>query len=256
MEFGAAFPADGQALELVEKGEGLLDDVAEFAQVLDVRGALSGDDRQDPPLAEFLAVGVGVVALVAEQGFGALARTAGAAGDGRDAVDQGQGLGDVVDVGRGGDDLERGAAAVADQVVFAACLAPVDRRRTGVGTPLFSRGCVSRLRRLVTNRVRRPRSVRRAGCGAAGRRRPLAATVPGGASRSVRSRTPAQAAGVARLCRCRGRRGCPADSACPLPAVALATARARAAAAARSAPTSHRPRSTAECSHHHEQPNH
>lgn len=50
MEFGAAFPVDGHALELVEKGEGLLDDVADFAQVLDVRGALARDDRQDPPL--------------------------------------------------------------------------------------------------------------------------------------------------------------------------------------------------------------
>jgi hypothetical protein len=40
VEFGAAFPADGEALELVEEGEGLLDDVAELAQALDVRGPL------------------------------------------------------------------------------------------------------------------------------------------------------------------------------------------------------------------------
>ncbi|GGQ73384.1 hypothetical protein GCM10010267_40490 [Streptomyces griseorubens] len=45
MEFGAAFPADGAAFEPVEKGEGLLDDVAELAQALDVRGSLAGDDR-------------------------------------------------------------------------------------------------------------------------------------------------------------------------------------------------------------------
>jgi len=31
VEFGAAFPADGEALELVEGREGLLDDVAEFS---------------------------------------------------------------------------------------------------------------------------------------------------------------------------------------------------------------------------------
>ena len=84
-------------------------------------------------------LGVGVVALVAEQGVRASAGTAGAARDGRDAVDQGEGLGDVVDVGRGRDDLERGAASVADQVVFAARLPPVDRRRTGVGAPFFAR---------------------------------------------------------------------------------------------------------------------
>jgi len=43
----ASSPADGQAFEPVEQGEGLLDDVAELAQVLDVRGALAGDHRQD-----------------------------------------------------------------------------------------------------------------------------------------------------------------------------------------------------------------
>ncbi|MFJ6523433.1 hypothetical protein ACIQJ4_34880 [Streptomyces filamentosus] len=37
MEFGTAFPADGEAFELMERGEGLLDDVAEFAQALNVR---------------------------------------------------------------------------------------------------------------------------------------------------------------------------------------------------------------------------
>ena len=139
MEFEASFPADGEAFELVEQGEGLLDDVAEFAQALDVRGALAGDDRQDPALAQLLAVGVGIVALVAEQRIGAAAWPAGTPGHGRDAVDQGEGLGDVVDVRCGRDDFERSAAAVADQVVFAARLAPVDRRRTGVGTPFFAR---------------------------------------------------------------------------------------------------------------------
>ena len=58
MEFGSAFPTDGKAFELVEQGEGLLHDVTEFAQALDVRGALAGDDRQDPPLAQLPAGGV------------------------------------------------------------------------------------------------------------------------------------------------------------------------------------------------------
>ena len=59
VEFGSAFPADGEALELVEQGEGLLDDVAEFAQALDVRGAFAGDDRQDPLLAQLTPVTAG-----------------------------------------------------------------------------------------------------------------------------------------------------------------------------------------------------
>ena len=120
------------------------------------------------------------------------------------------------------------------------CLLPVFRRSTGdgpVSAPPFSRGCGSRPRTPATSRVRRPRSARRAESGAAGRRPRPAATAPGGASRSARSRTPAPAAGVARRCRCRGRTGCPADTAGPPPAVAPATAPARAAVTARSAPT-------------------
>jgi hypothetical protein len=63
-----AFPADGRALEGIQEREGLLDDVAELAQVLDVRGALAGDHQQDPAPAQFAPVGVAVVTLAAEQG--------------------------------------------------------------------------------------------------------------------------------------------------------------------------------------------
>jgi len=41
------FPADGESFELVEQGEGLLDDVAELAQAVDVGVAASGDDGLD-----------------------------------------------------------------------------------------------------------------------------------------------------------------------------------------------------------------
>lgn len=139
VEFEASFPADGEAFELVEKGEGLLDDVAELAQALDVRDALAGDHRHDPAFAQFTADGPGVVCLVAQHGAGAVAGMALAAGHWRDAVDEGEGLGDVVDVRRGGDDVERGTASVADQVVFATRFPAVDRRRAGRGSPFFAR---------------------------------------------------------------------------------------------------------------------
>lgn len=57
----------------------------------------------------------------------AYARVTNSSSHGRNAVDEGEGPGDVVDVGRSGDDFERGAASVADQVVFTARLPPVDR---------------------------------------------------------------------------------------------------------------------------------
>lgn len=93
MEFGSAFPTDGEPPELVKEGKGLLDEVAELAQAVDVRGALAGDDGQDPALAELSAVGVGVVSFVAEQRLGAAAWTSGAASNGWDAVRPVQGSG-------------------------------------------------------------------------------------------------------------------------------------------------------------------
>lgn len=144
--------------------------------------------------------------------------------------------------------LSGGAVSVAAQVVFAARLAPVDRRRAGRGSPPFSRGRGSRRHTRGTSRARRPRSALRAGCGATDRRFPTVASGPGVDSRSVRSRTPAPGAGVARRCPGAGRTGCPAGTTGRPPASALETARARAAATVRSLPTSRRPRSTAESS--------
>lgn len=164
-----------------------------------------------------------------------------------------EGLRDVID-GGGGDDFERSVASIADQVMFAARLPPVDRRRNGVRPPS------SRLwepsTQAGTSRVRRPSSVQRAGRDAADRRLRPATSGPGDASRSTRSRTPAPGAVVARLCRCGARTGCPADTAGRPRVAAPAPSAAKAATAARLVPTIRRPRSTAEYSHTPEQPNH
>lgn len=132
------------------------------------------------------------------------------------------------------------------------CLLPVFRRSTGdgpVSAPPFSRGRGNHPRTHVTSRVRRPRSTRRAGPCAAGRKPPPSAIGPGDASTSGPTRTPAPEAGIARLCRCTGRTERPADRTGPTPAAARATAPATAAATARSTPTTHRPRSTVEYPH-------
>lgn len=123
-------------LALVEE-EGLLDDVVRFTQPFDVRGALAGDDRRDPALAQRSMVGVGAVALVLNQCVGVAAWPVGTACDVREAVGEGEGLGDVANVGRGGNDLERGATSIAAQMVFAACLPALDQLWTGVGSPFF-----------------------------------------------------------------------------------------------------------------------
>ncbi|MFF8096868.1 hypothetical protein [Streptomyces sp. NPDC016675] len=56
MEVEAWFPADGEALEPVQQSAGLLHDVSDLAQALDIGLALSGDDRQDPASAQLMRV--------------------------------------------------------------------------------------------------------------------------------------------------------------------------------------------------------
>lgn len=91
----------------------------------------------DPAAPQFQAYGLRVVCLVSQDGLGAPLRSSGPASDGRDAVDQIEGLDDVVDVRRGGDDFERGSASVADQVVFAARLPPGRLATDWCRRPLF-----------------------------------------------------------------------------------------------------------------------
>ncbi|WP_224309983.1 hypothetical protein [Streptomyces olivaceus] len=50
MEVVASFPVDGESFELVGQGGSLLDDVAEFAQAVDVGVVASGDGGQDAAL--------------------------------------------------------------------------------------------------------------------------------------------------------------------------------------------------------------
>lgn len=142
-------------LRVVEQRKGLLDDVAELAQALDIWGASAGDYRQDPALSHFTTVGGRSRSPCRRVEPGGVVGPARASGDGRDAIDQSKGLGDVADVGRGRDDFEGSTPAIADQVVLTARLAPVDRHGP-VSAPPFSRGRGSRPHRLWTSPARRP----------------------------------------------------------------------------------------------------
>ncbi|GAA1564295.1 hypothetical protein GCM10009678_54220 [Actinomadura kijaniata] len=63
------------------------------------------------------------------------------AADGRDRRQKRKDLGDVVAVATGQGDGQGDAAAVADQVVFGARSAAVDRARPGFGPPRSARTC-------------------------------------------------------------------------------------------------------------------
>lgn len=123
----SSFPSDGQAAVLVEQGECLFHDVPEPAQSLDAGGAAAGDHRHDAPVAAVPAKVVAVVSGVGQDRVEPAPGPAPPTGDGGYGVEQRDGLGDVVDVPTCGDHRQRHPIAVADQVVFRARFAPVDR---------------------------------------------------------------------------------------------------------------------------------
>ena len=106
-----------------------------------MRGATAGDLRGDAALPQQPAVLVVVVATVGEHLARPSFRSAPAAANGRDGVDQGEQLGDVVTVATGQDDGQGKPVGVGDQVVLAARPAPVDRAGTGEIPPLRARRC-------------------------------------------------------------------------------------------------------------------
>ena len=88
MDVAAAFVADVEAAELVDPGEAALDDPAPAAEPGAVLGLASGDTAGDAALAQPAAVFLVVVAAVGDEQVGPAAGSAGAAADGRDAVEQ------------------------------------------------------------------------------------------------------------------------------------------------------------------------
>ena len=97
--------------------------------------------RADPALPEQSAVLVVVVATVGQQRVRPSARSADPARDGRNLVEQGQELGDVVAIAAGQTNGQGDASCLGDDVVFRARLGAVDRARTGFGPPLSARTC-------------------------------------------------------------------------------------------------------------------
>ncbi len=134
----ASFPTDSQPAELMQQGEGLLHDVAQLAQAFDTAGPGLRDNRFGAAVAARLPERFAAVSLVGQQRVEAASWPALASGDRWVAVEQVEGSADVGDVRATGQHVDRDAVAVADQVVLAAGLAAVDRRRTCSGTPFLA----------------------------------------------------------------------------------------------------------------------
>ena len=107
MDVGSAFVASPQSSEVVQPGEGSLDDPAQLAQTGAVSVAAAGDLWCDAALAQQAPVLVVVVAAIGEHRAGPSFRAASQAANRWDGIDQGQQLSDVVAVAAGQDDRER-----------------------------------------------------------------------------------------------------------------------------------------------------
>ena len=122
-----AVPADCEAFELVEVGDGLFDHPANRAESDDLLASALRNDQLDPFGAQPLAEGGGAVAAVGQDGIGSAARASNPPGDEPNRFDQDLSGLDVGDVPCGGDDRERQARTVAGDVVLGTGPAPVYR---------------------------------------------------------------------------------------------------------------------------------
>jgi hypothetical protein len=139
VQLGTALIAGAQPPQVVQPGEGALHHPALFAEPRAVLDAASGDHWLHATAPQLAAVLVVVVTAVGEQPLGTPSRAPSLAGDGADAVDQRQQLGDVVAVPAGQADRQRNPARVGDQVVLGAPSGTVHRRGAGVEPPKRAR---------------------------------------------------------------------------------------------------------------------
>ena len=117
MDFVAAVVADEQSFEVVEPGEGALDDPAPPAEPGAVLGLAASDDGFDASFADEAAVLVVVIATVGDEFLGAKAGPTDDAAHGRDPLNQRDQLCDVVAVAARDRPGERDPRRVYEKVV-------------------------------------------------------------------------------------------------------------------------------------------
>lgn len=138
MDLVAAVVADEQPFEVVQPGEGALDDPADAAEAGAVLGIAACDLGAHASASQLAAVLVVVVAAVGEHTVGPFARPAGLAAHVRDALDQRDKLGDVVAVAAGDAPRERDPGRVYEKVMLGAVSGSINRARARRGAPFLA----------------------------------------------------------------------------------------------------------------------
>lgn len=138
MDLVAAVVANEQPLEVMQPGEGALDDPTCTAEPGAVLGLATRDLRFDPSLPELAPVLVVVVAAVCGDPLGPAARTADLAAHGWDPLDQRDQLRYVVAVAARDRPGKRDPGRVDQEVVLGAVSGSINRARARFGAPFFA----------------------------------------------------------------------------------------------------------------------
>jgi hypothetical protein len=138
VDLGSAVVADEQSLEVVQPGEGALDDPASTPEPGAVLGLPAGDLGRDPEPAQEAPILVVVVAAVGGETLRASAWPANAAPHGRHPLQEREQLGDVVAVATRERPGERDPGGVYQEVVLGAGSGSINRARARLGAPFFA----------------------------------------------------------------------------------------------------------------------
>jgi hypothetical protein len=138
VDLGAAVVADEGPFELVEPGEGSLDDPAVAAEAGPVLGAAASDFGCDAAAAELATVALVVVAAVGAQSARSSARPADLAAHRWHTVDKRDELGDVMAVAAGDCPGKREPRRVYEKVVLRPVSGSINRARARFGAPFFA----------------------------------------------------------------------------------------------------------------------
>ncbi len=138
MDLVAAVVADEQPLEVVQPGEGALNDPAVAAEAGVVLGLAPRDLGPDPSVSELTPVLVVVVAAIGGNPVGPSPRTPDATAYRRDPLDERDQLSDVVAVAARERPGERDPGRVDQEVVFGAVSGSINRARARFGAPFFA----------------------------------------------------------------------------------------------------------------------
>jgi hypothetical protein len=138
VDVGSALVADEQSFELVQPGEGALDDPAVAPEAGAVLGLAAGDLGGDPAFAERATLRPVVVGPIGGDPIWSTPRPADATTYRRHAVNERHELGYVVAVAARERPGERDPGRVDEEVVLGAVSGSINRARARRGAPFFA----------------------------------------------------------------------------------------------------------------------